>query len=142
MRRRRTRPSGQWLYDDQCASGALPTPTGSCQLFSRGCFESPVRCPRCPVRALGVPDESPRTGRTWGFGRCGESACRAPWVLCGTFETPPSAGALARLLRVGEQTGGGLLPGRLELRQQIRPVGCQIGLLAQVGAEVVQVVVT
>jgi nuclear transport factor 2 (NTF2) superfamily protein len=27
---------------------------------------------RRPVRALGVPAESPRTGRTWAFGRCGE----------------------------------------------------------------------
>ena len=32
---------------------------------------------RRPVRALGVPGGAPRTGRTWGFARCGESACRA-----------------------------------------------------------------
>jgi hypothetical protein len=83
---------------------------------ARGCFESPVRCPRCPVRALGVPAGGPRTGRTWAFGRCGEGgpparagrsrfegggACRAPWVLCGTFETPPR--------RSPERVGGQLV---------------------------------
>nr|WP_302180885.1 pyridoxamine 5'-phosphate oxidase family protein [Streptomyces sp. AC512_CC834] len=46
----------------------------------------PAQCPgrqrlpvkeRRPVRALGVLAGSPRTGCTWAFGRCGESACRA-----------------------------------------------------------------
>ncbi|ELS53853.1 hypothetical protein STVIR_5167 [Streptomyces viridochromogenes Tue57] len=40
---------------------------------------------RRPVRPLGVPAGSPRTGRTRAFGRCGERACRAsrrgePWL--------------------------------------------------------------
>ncbi|WP_399498491.1 SWIM zinc finger family protein [Streptomyces sp. P17] len=74
------------------AATPLFVPAGIRKDSSRGCFESPVRCPRCSVRALGVPDEGPRTGRTWVFGRCGEGACRAPWVLCGTFKTPPRPG--------------------------------------------------
>ncbi|MEU6359662.1 cyclophilin-like fold protein [Streptomyces albidoflavus] len=34
---------------------------------TRACPQSPVRCPRCPVRALGTPGGSSRTGRTWAF---------------------------------------------------------------------------
>ncbi|ALM40355.1 hypothetical protein SFR_3740 [Streptomyces sp. FR-008] len=58
--------------------------------WPRGCLTNPVRCPRCPVRALGAPDEGPRSGATWAFGRCGESACRAPRVPCGICQTPPA----------------------------------------------------
>ncbi|MGC9540855.1 condensation domain-containing protein [Streptomyces sp. UG1] len=51
---------------------------------SRGAF------PRRSVRALGVPDEGPRSG-TRTFGRCGESACRAAWGRASTSPDPLSA---------------------------------------------------
>ncbi|MEU4346308.1 DUF6528 family protein [Streptomyces sp. NPDC023838] len=48
---------------------------------TRACRQIPVVARRAVrrrlVRALGAPGESPRTGRTWAFTRCGESACQA-----------------------------------------------------------------
>ncbi|SDD72722.1 DNA-binding transcriptional regulator, MerR family [Streptomyces sp. LaPpAH-199] len=48
---------------------------------SRACRTIPVVARRAAarrqVRALGVPAPGPRTGRTWAWGQCGESACMA-----------------------------------------------------------------
>ncbi|MEU6110499.1 hypothetical protein ABZ853_19105 [Streptomyces albidoflavus] len=83
-----------WVLDGSGVPGAHPvlgtlTFTGIVRgpLLSasvgQGVASDPVRCPRCPVRALGVPGEGPRSGATWAFARCGESACRARRTPCG-----------------------------------------------------------
>ncbi len=50
-------------------------------VWTRACLTIPVVARRAAarrqVRALGVPAPGPRTGRTWAWGRCGESACMA-----------------------------------------------------------------
>ncbi|CAM5666858.1 hypothetical protein SCALM49S_07916 [Streptomyces californicus] len=60
------------------------SPTGratACGCSPRACLTIPVVARRAAarrqVRALGVPAPGPRTGRTWAWGQCGESACMA-----------------------------------------------------------------
>lgn len=70
-----TGPSGEG-HGQPCRAGRL---AGPCLGRRRSPAEErrPVRAPGACGRRLGVPAGSPRTGRTWAFGRCGERAWRA-----------------------------------------------------------------
>ncbi|CAM5505001.1 hypothetical protein SGLAM104S_01123 [Streptomyces glaucescens] len=88
---------------------------------SRGCRQTPVVVRRTalrrPVRALGAPAGSPRTGRTRAFVRCGESTCRASRGRRECDDTPLAG---ARSHPEGTRVASGRVPSGRRRRVSVR----------------------